>query len=185
MSTPAPPLWRQLQAAASVLEAMRRGESATPAVAAVPAELRPAAQALSFHVMRHLGRAEALRRHLAKRGPPPAADALLCTALALAWREDDAPYPSFTLVDQAVEAAKQSPQTRAQQGFINACLRRFLREREQLIAATDSEPVAHWNHPRWWIAQLQQDWRGGWEEILAANNKPAPMTLRVNTHRIS
>ncbi|MBC5785493.1 16S rRNA (cytosine(967)-C(5))-methyltransferase RsmB [Ramlibacter sp. USB13] len=180
-----PPLWRQLQAAASVLAAVRRGESATPAIAAVDAPLRPAAQALSFQVLRQLGRAEALRRRLAKRGPPPAADALLCTALALAWSEDDAPYPAFTLVDQAVEAAKRWPQTRPQQGFINACLRRFLREREQLVAEAEEEPVAHWNHPRWWIARLQQDWPQRWEEILQANNRPAPMTLRVNTHRIS
>lgn len=180
-----PPLWRQLQAAASVLAAVRRGESATPAIAAVDHDLRPAAQALSFQVLRQLGRAEALRRKLARRGPPPAADALLCTALALAWREEDAPYPPFTLVDQAVEAAKRSPQTRGQQGFINACLRRFLRERDELVAATDSEPVARWNHPRWWIARLEQDWRHQWEDILEANNRPAPMTLRVNTHRIS
>lgn len=185
MNSPAPPLWRQLQAAASVLAAVRRGESATPAVAAVDAPLRPAAQALSFQVLRNLGRAEALRRRLAKKGPPPPVDALLCTALALAWREDDAPYEAFTLVDQAVEAAKRSPQTRAQQGFVNACLRRFLRERDELVAETDSEPVARWNHPRWWIARLQQDWPHQWEDILEANNRPAPMTLRVNTHRIS
>lgn len=179
------PLWRQLQAASSVLAAVRRGESATPALAAVEPDLRPAAQALSFQVMRQLGRADALRRKLAKRGPPPAVDALLCTALALAWREEDAPYPPFTLVDQAVEAAKRSPQTRAQQGFINACLRRFLRERDALVAETDTEPVARWNHPRWWIARLQQDWPQRWEAILRANDSPPPMTLRVNTHRIS
>src|SRR5438093_8979924 len=101
------PLWRQLQAAAAVLAAVRRGESATPAIARVGAELRPGAQALAFHVLRHLGRAEALRRQLAKKPPPPAADALLCTALALAWQEEDAPYEPFTLVDQAVEAAKR------------------------------------------------------------------------------
>jgi 16S rRNA (cytosine967-C5)-methyltransferase len=185
MSLPAPPLWQQLQAAASVLAAVRRGESATPAIAAVAQDLRPAAQALSFHVLRQLGRAEALRRRLAKRAPPPPADALLCTALALAWKQDEAPYPPFTLVDQAVEAAKHSPQTRAQQAFVNACLRRFLREREQLVAEIDAEPVAHWNHPRWWIARLQQDWPHQWQEILEASNLPAPMTLRVNTHRIS
>src|ERR1700710_265959 len=78
------PLWRQLHAAASVLAGIRRGESATPALARSQAEVRPGAQALAFHVLRQLGRAEALRRQLAKRAPPPAADALLCTALALA-----------------------------------------------------------------------------------------------------
>lgn len=184
MTAQALPLWRQLQAAASVLAAVRRGESATPAIARVAADLRPAAQALSFHAMRHLGRAEALRSQLAKRPPPPAADALLCTALALAWREEDAPYSAFTLVDQAVEAAKRSPEMKAQQAFINACLRRFLRERDALVAATDNDPVARWNHPRWWIARLRRDHPGQWERILEANNTAAPMTLRVNTGRI-
>ena len=87
-------------------------------------------QALGFQVLRWLGRAEALRRQLAKRTPPPAADALLCTALALAWDAERSPYEPFTLVDQAVEAAKRDPATRAQASFINACLRRFLRERD-------------------------------------------------------
>ncbi|HEY8359286.1 MAG TPA: 16S rRNA (cytosine(967)-C(5))-methyltransferase RsmB [Ramlibacter sp.] len=184
MTALALPLWRQLQAAASILAAVRRGESATPAVARVPAELRPAAQALAFHALRQLGRAEALRKLLAKRPPPPEADALLCTALALAWQEEGAPYPAFTLVDQAVEAAKRSPEMKQQQGFINACLRRFLREREVLVAATDPDPVARWNHPRWWIARLRQDHPARWEAILAASNGAAPMTLRVNTRRV-
>lgn len=179
------PLWRQLQAAASVVAGVRRGESSTAGLAQVPQDLRGAAQALSFHALRNLGRAEALRKLLARRPPPPQADALLCTALALAWREEGAPYPPFTLVDQAVEAAKRWPDTRAQQAFVNACLRRFLREREALVAATDADPVARWNHPRWWIARLRQDHPERWEEILEASNRPAPMTLRVNTHRIS
>ena len=185
MTGQAPPLWRQLQAAASVLAAVRQGESATPALARVAGELRPAAQALAFQALRQLGRAQALRQLLAQRAPPPAADALLCTALALAWREEDAPYPPFTLVDQAVEAAKRHPQMRKQQGFINACLRRFLRERSELVAATEADPVARWNHPRWWIARVQHEYPDHWADILEANNRPAPMTLRVNTHRIS
>ena len=185
MTGPALPLWRQLQAAASVLAGVRRGESTSTGLARAPAELRAGAQALAYHALRQLGRAEALRKQLAKRPPPPEADALLCTALALAWREEDAPYPPFTLVDQAVEAAKRDAATRPQANFVNACLRRFLRERDALVAATDADPVARWNHPRWWIARLRQDHPEAWERILAANNTPAPMTLRVNTHRIS
>ena len=137
-------------------------------------------QALGFQVLRWLGRAEALRRHLAKRTPPPAADALLCTALALAWDPERSPYEPFTLVDQAVEAAKRNPGTRAQASFINACLRRFLREREELVAATEHEPVAQWNHPRWWIERLKRDHPREWQRVLAADNAQAPMTLRVN-----
>ncbi|WP_332814439.1 16S rRNA (cytosine(967)-C(5))-methyltransferase RsmB [Ramlibacter sp.] len=179
------PLWRQLQAAARVVQAVRAGESATPALARVPTELRPAAQALSFHALRQLGRAEALRRQLARRAPPGDADALLCTALALCWQEAEAPYESFTLVDQAVEAAKRSPAAAPQSGFINACLRRFLRERGALVAATDGDPVALWNHPRWWIERLRKDHPQHWRAILRAGNSPPPMTLRVNVRRSS
>lgn len=178
-----PPLWRQLQECARVIAAVRAGQSGTAAFDAVPPDLRPGVQALGFQVLRWLGRAEALRRHLARRTPPPAADALLCTALALAWQREQAPFEPFTLVDQAVEAAKRHAGTRAQASFINACLRRFLRERDDLVAATDSEPVAHWNHPRWWIERLKQDHPRQWQQVLQANNTQAPMTLRVNTRR--
>lgn len=173
------PLWKQLQAAASVLAAVRRGESTTPALLRLDAVLRPAAQALAFQALRNLGRAEALRRLLARRSPPPAADALLCTALALAWNPQDTPYEAFTLVDQAVEAAKRDPATHGQASFVNACLRRFLREREPLLAATDRDPVARWNHPLWWIERLQADHPQQWQDILRASNSQAPMTLRV------
>ena len=178
--TAAPALWRLLQSAARVVRAVREGQSATPALAAVSNELRAGTQALAFQALRQLGRAQALRAQLAPRTPPPAADALLCTALALAWDPQAAPYEPFTLVNQAVEAAKQSKATVGQSAFINACLRRFLRERDALVAATDGDPVARWNHPTWWIRRLQADHPDHWEAILRVGNQPPPMTLRVN-----
>ncbi|SFO99776.1 16S rRNA (cytosine967-C5)-methyltransferase [Variovorax sp. OK605] len=178
-----PPLWRQLQLTAVALASIRAGTSGSVAFEAVEPAMRPGVQALGFQVLRWLGRAEALRRHLAKRTPPPLPDALLCTALALAWDGERAPYEPFTLVDQAVEAAKRNPATRAQASFINACLRRFLRERDELVAATDTEPVAQWNHPRWWIERLKRDHPREWQRVLGADNAQAPMTLRVNARK--
>ena len=177
------PLWRQLQATSSALAAVRIGESATPVLARVEESLRPGVQALLFQVLRNLGRAEALRRQLARRAPPAAADALLCTALALCWQDAQAPYEVFTLVDQAVEAAKRDTTTRAQAGFINGCLRRFLRERNALVGGTDADPVAQWNHPRWWIDRLKQDYPQHWQDILRVNNSQPPMTLRTNARK--
>jgi 16S rRNA (cytosine967-C5)-methyltransferase len=183
MAAEAPSLWRLLQAASHVVAQVRGGTSTSQAIPRVEPQLRAGAQALAFHALRELGRAQALRGQLAKRAPAPAADALLCTALALCWREGDAPYAPFTLVDQAVEAAKRDPATRRQANFVNACLRRFLREQDELVAATDAEPLARWNHPKWWIDQLRKDWPQDWERILQADNLRAPMTLRVNARR--
>lgn len=176
----APPLWQLLQACAQAVQAVRSGRSLTAQLEAVPAGLRPGTQALSFHVLRQLGRATALRAQLAKKPPPAAADALLCTVLALAWDEAQAPYPVHTLVNQAVEAARRLRQTQGQAPFINACLRRFLRERDALVAATDSEVTARWNHPAWWVERLQADHPDHWMALLAQAQTPAPMTLRVN-----
>ena len=163
--------------------AVRDGQSMTPALDDVDAQLRPGVQALAFHALRWLGRAEALRQQLAKRPPPPEADALLCVALALACSEEDAPYTAHTLVDQAVEAAKRSDATLHQASFINGCLRRFLREQGELMALTEKSPQAVWNHPQWWIDRVRKDHPAQWQEILRANNSRAPLILRINERK--
>ena len=187
------PLWRQLQGAASLLMAVRDGQSMTAALEDVDAQLRPGVQALGFHALRWLGRAEALRQQLAKRPPPPEADALLCVVLALAWSgsvnaeiDPAAPvYTAFTLVDQAVEAAKRSEAMHHQASFINGCLRRFLRESAELGAASEKNPQAVWNHPQWWIDRVRKDHPNEWQTILQANNSHAPLILRVNERKVT
>ena len=182
-SLPSKQLWQLLQAVAQAVKQVRQGSSGTAALEAVASPLRPGVQALFFQVLRQLGRAQALRDQLVKRPPPALADALLCSALALAWDEANAPYEPFTLVNQAVEAAKKTKAIQAQANFLNACLRRFLRERETLVAQTQDNLTAVWNHPLWWIKRLQKDYPSDWQAILQANNAPAPMSLRVNTQR--
>ncbi|MFN5421559.1 MAG: 16S rRNA (cytosine(967)-C(5))-methyltransferase RsmB [Burkholderiales bacterium] len=179
------PLWQLLQAAAQVAQAVQTGRSMTAAIEAVPKDLRPGAQALSFQSMRWWGRAVALRKCLARKAPPSQADALLCTALALSWQDELAPYPVHTLVNQAVEAARRHKDMRAQAPFINACLRRFLREREALLAQTEADITAQWSHPAWWVKRLQTDHPLYWQDILQAAQSAAPMTLRVNTQHHS
>ena len=165
--------------------AVRDGQSLTAALEEVDAGLRPGVQALGFHTLRWLGRAEALRQQLAKRPPPPEADALLCVALALAWNSKDAPYSAFVLVDQTVEAAKRSEGTRHQASFINGCLRAFFRDQAVLVAKTDSNPQAIWNHPQWWVDRVRKDHPTQWQAILRANNARAPLILRVNEQKTS
>jgi 16S rRNA (cytosine967-C5)-methyltransferase len=87
------------------------------------------------------------------------------------------------VVDQAVQAARADRRWQRQAGFLNACLRRYLREAEALRALVARDPLAQWNHPLWWIERLRSDHPERWESILRANNRPGPMTLRVNRRR--
>ena len=179
--TAALPLARLLNHAADAVQAVRAGRSPNDTLARCPAEARPGTQALSFHVLRWLGSAQVLRALLAPKAPPPAVDALLLTALALAWPASQPPYAEHTLVDQAVGAARK--RVPASAAFINAVLRRFLREREALIEQALRDPLARSNHPAWWVERLKRDWPERWEEILDADNLRPPMTLRVNARR--
>lgn len=182
---PAVPLWKQLQATAKVVQQVCAGKSGSAAIALVEPSLRPGVQALAFYVWRNWGRAEALCQVLVSKKPPAEAYTLLCTALALVWNEVGAPYDTFTLVNQVVEAAKRHPKTKAQASFMNACLRRFVRDRVALLHLTDKYPSALYNHPQWWIDRLQQQYPEQWASILDASNQQAPMTLRVNQRQSS
>jgi 16S rRNA (cytosine967-C5)-methyltransferase len=176
-----PALSLLLNHTADAVQAVRDGQSLTAVMARCPAAVRPGVQALSFHTLRYLGSATELRLLLAPKAPAAKVDALLLTALALLWPSQDGDSPAYaehTLVDQTVNAARTRAPAAA--AFINAVLRRFLRERAALVVAVNSKPLGAYNHPLWWITQLQQDWPGHWQALLLAANTRPPMSLRVN-----
>jgi 16S rRNA (cytosine967-C5)-methyltransferase len=180
-SVPALPLARLLDHAAQAVGAVRAGRSLDDALGRCPADVRPGAQAIAFHVLRGLGAAMAVREIIAPKTPPPNVDALLLSSLALLWPADEPPYADHTVVDQAVDATRARAPAAA--SFVNAVLRRFVRERQALAAAARRTPVGAFNHPLWWIERVRQDWPGKWQAVLESGNRHPPMTLRVNARR--
>ncbi|MBN9424889.1 MAG: 16S rRNA (cytosine(967)-C(5))-methyltransferase RsmB, partial [Burkholderiales bacterium] len=87
------------------------------------------------------------------------------------------------IVDQAVAAAKKNVGMAPAAGFLNATLRRFLRERQALLPAAAALDEAQWNFPSWWIKQLRDEYPRDWHRILKVSNDSPPMTLRVNRRR--
>ena len=179
----AAPLWSLLEHTADAVQAVRGGQSLTQLLPRVPQGLRPGVQALSFHTLRWLGSATEVRARLAPKPPPANVDALLVVALALLWPGEAAPYAEHTLVDQAVTAVRHRAPAAA--GFVNAVLRRFLRERDAIVAAMQHSPLGAFNHPLWWIERVKRDWPHDWQRLLEGANQRPPMTLRVNARRSS
>lgn len=70
-------------------------------------------------------------------------------------------------------------------GLVNALLRRWLRECAARRGELDRDATTRSAHPRWLIEALVADWPDQAEAILAANNAPAPLWLRVNQRRIA
>lgn len=68
---------------------------------------------------------------------------------------------------------------------LNACLRRMQRDQEALDAQLSEERSVQTLHPNWLLKRLGQAWPDQVEQIIDANNTPAPMTLRVNRARLT
>ena len=85
-------------------------------------------------------------------------------------------------VAETVSAAGRKPWAK---GLINALLRRYLREQDQLEALADADLSASLSHPLWLIDKIRHDWPEHAEHCLSENNRQPPLTLRVNLARIS
>lgn len=184
-------LAQSLAGAARALAEVEAGKALPRALSEVFAErpitpsARGAIQDIAYRSLRHWGRAHALLAALADRPPsPPRLRALLCCALALLSEEEPA-YAPHTLVDQAVDACASQRELARAKGMANAVLRRFLRERERLLASVMQSDEARWNYPSWWIDAVRAAWPDQWMAVLDAGNRPPPLTLRVNVRRTS
>ncbi|WP_322010655.1 16S rRNA (cytosine(967)-C(5))-methyltransferase RsmB [Paraburkholderia sp. J12] len=181
-----------LDLAAQAVGAVRAGAALpaalTSAFAALPADLAPlargAVQDIAYRTMRRLGLVDWLIRQRVSKAPPaPVANLLACAFALLVDDEASAAYTPFTVVDQAVSAVGARREAAFAKGLVNAVLRGFLREREATLAAAQSDEVARWNYPRWWIDAVRAAAPGAWPSILAAGNTQGPLTLRVNARR--
>jgi 16S rRNA (cytosine967-C5)-methyltransferase len=174
------PLWQLLNLTAKSVHEVMLGRSATAVLLGLDVSFKPGVQSLLFLSLRQWGLAKAVRAHLVAKKPSSQIDHLLCVCLALLCDESDLPYEPHTLVNQAVQAAKANVNTAGQSAMLNAVLRRFLRERQDILQAVSGQAEAQYKHPLWWIKLLQKDHPDDWAHILEVAQTPAVMTLRVN-----
>jgi 16S rRNA (cytosine967-C5)-methyltransferase len=89
--------------------------------------------------------------------------------------------PDHAAINETTQCARELGKTWAV-NMVNAVLRRFQREQEQLLRQLAAVPE-HWAHPAWLLAVIQRDWPQQWPAILEANNQAPPLWIRVNRRR--
>jgi 16S rRNA (cytosine967-C5)-methyltransferase len=70
-------------------------------------------------------------------------------------------------------------------GLVNAVLRNFQRQQQQITEQLANTAEFETAHPQWLINRIQKAWSEQAREILTANNLQAPMCLRVNANQCS
>jgi 16S rRNA (cytosine967-C5)-methyltransferase len=103
---------------------------------------------------------------------------LLLLGLQQLWHDQRA---SHAAVNETAECARLLGKPWAV-GLVNAVLRRFQREQEQLLAKL-GQTEQQFAHPGWMLKAIRQDWPDGWKAIVEANNQQAPLWLRINRQK--
>lgn len=91
--------------------------------------------------------------------------------------------PDHAAVNETVKAVKKLRKAWADK-LVNGVLRRFLRERDALLALADQQASARYACPDWLLQRIRHAWPDDWENILQASNTQAAMTLRVNRQQL-
>jgi 16S rRNA (cytosine967-C5)-methyltransferase len=136
---------------------------------------------LCYDSIRWYLRLQALLRQLQDRPRklPPLLEALGAVGLCQLIYTS---IPAHAAVDETVSAAELLGLGRSA-GFLNAVLRRWLREGPKLAARVDADPALRTSHPRWLFEALERDWPSRAPQILIANNERPPFWVRVNARR--
>ncbi len=143
---------------------------------------RPATQSIAFGTVRWFFELEACLDGLLDRPggkQDPEIRALMLVGL---YQLLHGATPLHAAVSETVEAARSLGHPRAA-GLVNAILRRFLRERDSVLAAAHARRAARHAHAEWMLDAFARDWPDHWQSIAAAGNSEPPMWLRVNARR--
>jgi 16S rRNA (cytosine967-C5)-methyltransferase len=134
-------------------------------------------QALCYGTLRYFHRLDFILKQLLKK---PVKDeeikALILIGLYQLQYMRVKPHAAVSETVAALSKKKQHAKA-----LINAILRRYLREQQDLELAADQQPSAANSHPKWLIRLITTDWPEQQQAILLQNNLQAPMVLRVNT----
>ncbi len=136
-------------------------------------------QALAFGVCRFYTRLNFLAEHLLER-PFKSQDLDVHLLLLIGlYQLQEERVADYAAIDTCVEASKKLNKPWAS-NLINACLRRFQREKAELTALVEGKEIAATAHPQWLLKKIKKAYPKDWRDICAANNLQPPMTLRVN-----
>ncbi|KOO08766.1 16S rRNA (cytosine(967)-C(5))-methyltransferase RsmB [Vibrio hepatarius] len=171
-------------AAANVLfQVVDKGHSLSNALPAAQQQVKPRDQALlqeiCYGALRYLPRLESIANELMDKPLKGKQRVFHHLILVGIYQLSFMRIPAHAAVGETVEGTQtlKGPRLR---GLINAVLRNYQRNQEELDAMAVSHNAGKYGHPSWLLKLLQESYPQQWESIVEANNNKAPMWLRVN-----
>ncbi|MCG3846969.1 16S rRNA (cytosine(967)-C(5))-methyltransferase RsmB [Photobacterium damselae] len=170
-------------AAQVIYQVVDQGQSLSTALPAAQQQIKERDQALlqeiCYGVLRWLPRLESITQKLMDKplkGKQRVFHHLILVGL---YQLGYMRIPAHAAVAETVNATKnlKKPQLR---GLVNAILRNYQRQQQELDTQAVSHDAGKYGHPSWLLKLLKQAYPNDVDAICAANNTKAPMWLRVN-----
>lgn len=173
----------RLAAATILTEVTVRQRSLNSALASTLPELdereRGFCQQLCYGVLRWHPSLQFLAKQLLSK-PLKNKDADIFNLLLIGlYQLRDLRTPAHAAISETVNTSKQLGKKWAS-GLLNACLRNYQRQQQQMETALNADVSARQAHPDWLLKHYQADWPEHSSQICDANNQQPPMMLRVN-----
>lgn len=92
--------------------------------------------------------------------------------------------PAYAVVNEMVNSAKNINKSWAC-GLINKILKLASQDKEAILELCATDEQLKYAHPSWLTKKIKKAWPQQYQQILAANNQQAPLSLRVNLSVIS
>lgn len=150
----------------------------------VAGEHAPMLKELCFGVCRQYPRLNSIALHLLAH-PFEEKDTDLYAVLLLGlYQLTYMNTPDHAAVNESVEACRQLKKDWATK-LMNAVLRRYQREADDIIEILEAQPSVEFNMPKWLVKRFNKHWPEQLEGIIEASNAHPPMCIRVNQSRVS
>lgn len=141
-------------------------------------------QQLCYGTCRHFPQLELIADQLLHKPMKPQDQDIYALILMGLYQIKAMRTPDYAAVDATVQAAKASGKRWADK-LINGVLRSYIRGGAELAEVLNEHDAYRYNHPEWLVSKLSHHWPDDWQKIIAANDPQGPLTLRVNTRKIS
>ena len=153
----------------------------------IPAELdvmtdpreRAFAQALCFGVLRRYYSLNFILNMLLDKKIKKKDGDIKALILIGLYQLDHMRIPAHAAVSATVACCTELQKNWAK-NLVNAVLRRYLREHDKFPELITANESARNEHPAWLLDCLKNEYPDHWQSIVNENNRPPPMSLRVN-----
>jgi 16S rRNA (cytosine967-C5)-methyltransferase len=180
----APLLHQVLKTSALLWTSIREGKNLDVALQdrTIPAAQRSAAQSIVYETMRKKALLDDICPAFFRKEPAAEIYALTQVAIGqiICGKRNE-----FTVVDEAVKAAKTLSKNPRIAGLINAVLRSFCRQKTELLEKAALKDEVRFNAPAWWIKRYEDVFKETAHAVLSLQQEHPPLTVRAARNKIS